>query len=173
MLPIERLHVLLHNLARGSRNQLASLKNYYDLFDVTQTSWRFEGEWSTPPKQSTLAALRVVPGNEGIVKRLGQSVHWDKISKSSLNLVSALWATVDPAYDRFRDRYLNYVRNQKRKNHAVLSMRRWEPAGVTPQEKLWQRMSHYIRVSHTLHLFTLNLRTQIAVSDDTHLLPTP
>lgn len=152
MLPIERLHVLLHNLARGSRNQLASLKNYYDLFDVTQTSWRFEGQWSTPPKASTLAALRIVPENDGNVTRLGQSVRLAKISKSSLNLVSALWASVDPAYDKFRDKYKTYVKNQKKKHNPVRSMRHWEPPGVTEREEYWQRMPHYIKVSHALNL---------------------
>jgi hypothetical protein len=60
MLPIERFHVLLKSLARGSRNLMSSIDNYYNLFDAAHTEWRGDASntWANPPRRSSLAADR-------------------------------------------------------------------------------------------------------------------
>jgi hypothetical protein len=60
MLPIERFHVLLKSLARGSRNLMSSIDNHYNLFDAAHTEWRGDesNTWANPPRRSSLAADR-------------------------------------------------------------------------------------------------------------------
>ena len=144
MLSVERFHVLLHNLARGSRNKLASLANKYDLYDVCQTNWRFEHEFFLAAKQSSLASMRVVPDNDGEVKRRGRFARTTSISEDDLLSVHALWATINSTYDKLLDRYNAYRRKMKRANKTIEPMRRWRPRSgrrLTPQEYEWTQMS--------------------------------
>lgn len=72
MLCVERFHVLLKSMAKGSRNQMASLANNYDLFDRTQTDWRPDPtiNWLAKPRGSSLAP-RAIPDNAGTVEVKG------------------------------------------------------------------------------------------------------
>lgn len=155
MLAIERFHVLLHNLARGSRNKLASLANKYDMYDITQTSWRFEHKFFLPAKQSSLASMRTVPEAMGEVKRRGRYARVARLSESDLLSVHALWATVNRDYDRLLDRYLRYKKKMKRARQVPVPMRQWRPSRgqLTDLETDWTRMSRIVQVlTHTVFL---------------------
>jgi hypothetical protein len=60
MLCIERFHVPLKSMARGSRNLMSSIDTHYNLFDAAHTEWRGDetNTWANAPRHSSLAADR-------------------------------------------------------------------------------------------------------------------
>lgn len=60
MLAIERLHVLLKQLARGTRNLMSSIMNNYNIYDAAHTEMRGDTsfKWTSEPRRSSLAADR-------------------------------------------------------------------------------------------------------------------
>ena len=154
MLMFERYHVLLKQLARGSRNMMRSLGKNYDIYEQCQTTWRFEGQWSSSPRKSTMASHREVQLNEGEVT-LPKAKRPGRLNDEGLFLVGALWATVNKGFDKMRDRYVAYRGKQNKTRKAILSMRRWKPRGnaLSEQEKLWKQMTRNVAVIYTYNLF--------------------
>ena len=94
--------------------------------------------------------MRIVPDAEGVVKRHGRFARTAMISEEDLRSVQALWATVDPAYDKFLDRYNAYVRKMKRAKKPILPMRDWRPLSgrrLNELEQHWTQMPAVVEVS--------------------------
>lgn len=105
MLWAERFHVILKSLARGSKHKLRSIATHYDMFDISQTDWRFDKlKWSSAPKKSTLVAAHDVPENKGNVTIAGATTS-TRLGPSEFSQVQDLWCIESKLLDSLRDRY--------------------------------------------------------------------
>jgi hypothetical protein len=154
-LPTERLHVKLHDLARGYCNMMRSFGRHYDLFDFSAVTARFENKnkWMSPPLASSLASERKVASNEGNVEVKGRETA-GVLGHALFEQVKNLWATVPEhkGFDRLKDRY----EREKRKSNTTVefpTFRQWHPRGtqLSDEQKSWTQMSKKVRVSSTYY----------------------
>jgi hypothetical protein len=105
MLWAERFHVILKSLARGSKHKMRSIAKHYDMFDISQTDWRFDQlGWSSAPKRSTLVAAHGIPEGQGIVTITGSKTP-ARLCPSDFSQVQDLWCIDSKVLDLLRDRY--------------------------------------------------------------------
>jgi hypothetical protein len=157
-LPTERLHVKLKNLARGYKHMMRSFGRHYDLFDATQTEWRLEDTpWITKPPASSLASVRDVPTNQGVVVAKGKS-RLGTLTRAEMEQVKNLWATECKGFDALKDRYAKEAAAhekaaRKRKRSTIPPepfprFRNWTPRRnvLSIEQQRWTQMSKSIQV---------------------------
>jgi hypothetical protein len=152
-LPTERLHVKLHNLARGYKNMMRSFGRHYDLFDFS-TITRFEGPslWMSRPAASSLASERKVESNDGVVHEFGQQTK-GKINHSLMEQVKDLWSIENKAFRRLRERY--ETEKSRQPQGTVPAFRHWQPKGtrLSEEQQDWTQMSKNVKVMIYLIIF--------------------
>lgn len=138
LLSVERYHVLLKSLARGTRNMVRYIGNHYSLFDISQTDWRMkEGErWATKAKQSSLAGAKEIPENNNNVLVKGRQTVF-KFTATMFKQVQELWATEFKVFDNLLDRY----RKETRRLPEV-TLAEWRPRKGRPltREEQWMKV---------------------------------
>lgn len=148
LLFVERYHVLLKSMARGSRNMVRSIGHHYSLFDISQTDWRLQigpEQWVVPPKHSTLAGAKEIPENQGLLVIKGKTN--DTVLAADMFLqVKELWATEHKVFDKLFDRF----NNDRRKRPPDVTLAAWMPKNgrrLNDEEKQIKCMSDQITVS--------------------------
>jgi hypothetical protein len=149
-LPMERLHVKLHDLARGYKNKMRSLGRHYELFDFSSIA-RCENPsiWMIPPRASTLASERKVEDNEGKVTPIGLQLT-GKISRDLMEQVKDLWSLKNRSFRQLRERYEAEKATNLRMNRRIPipAFRNWTPRGtqLSEEQKTWTQMSKEVKV---------------------------
>ena len=152
MLFVERLHVLLKKMGAGHKDRMQSFVNHYDLWDSSQSTWRWTGEWSTKPKKSTMAGYREVPqySTNVVAKGRRRSI----VLPTALHL-QVLWmfAVENKRLESLLNKYNAYVRGARRAAHRprqakVLELAQWSPKGVTlrADEAAWLQTPPTVQV---------------------------
>jgi hypothetical protein len=151
------LIVFFLDVCTDARDKMASLGKHYDLFDATQTEWRLENrdKWTTKPAASTLASLREISTNDGVVVAKGVQIP-GSLSRAEMEQVKNLWATECKGFDALKDRYAaeaTAYRGRKRKRAQKNKgqfprFRNWTPRGatLTDEENRWTQMSKDVQV---------------------------
>ncbi len=138
MLFVERLHVLLKKMGAGHKDRMQSFVNHYDLWDSSQSEWRWTGEWTTKPKKSTMAGCREVPEYDTKTVAKGAR-HTTVLSKDMHLQVFEMFAVENKRFDGLLDKYKTYVRNARTKKGArgrtggrapILELAEWKPTGA-------------------------------------------
>ena len=153
MLFVERLHVLLKRMGAGHKDRMQSFANHYDIWQACQSAWRWEQQWTSPAKQSTMAGYKAIPEYETVTvakgargtRRLDHTLHMQ---------VLELWATEVPAFDRLLDKFKAEVRRARAKGKNM-EIKDWRPRGqtLTAQEKAWLQTRRTVTVVHFTFYF--------------------
>ena len=152
MLFVERLHVLLKKMGAGHKDRMQSFVNHYDLWDASQSAWRWIGIWSSKPKKSTMAGYREVPqyGTNVMAKGARRTI----VLSAALHL-QVLWmfAVENKRLESLLNKYNAYVRGARRGAHRprqakVLELAQWSPKGVTlrADEAAWLQTPPTVQV---------------------------
>ena len=106
MLFVERLHVLLKRMGAGHKDRMQSFANHYDIWQQCQSTWRWEQEWTTPAKRSTMAGYKAIPEYESVTvpkgargaRKLDRTLHMQMLE---------LWAPRSEfkAFDKLLDKF--------------------------------------------------------------------
>ena len=152
MLFVERLHVLLKKMGAGHKDRMQSFVNHNDLWDASQSAWRWSGMWSSKPKKSTMAGYREVP-------QYGTNVV-AKGARSTIKLPAALhlqflwmFAVENKRLDSLLNKYNAYVRGARRGARSsrpakILELAQWSPKGMTlrDDEAAWLQTPRDVQV---------------------------
>jgi hypothetical protein len=135
MLWLERLHVLLKKMGAGHKDRMQSFVNHYDLWDTSQSEWRWTGSWTNAPKKSTMIGYRDVP--EYATKTLAKGARHTIVLSRAMHLqVLEIFAVENKRFDRLLDKYKASVRIAKRKKGPQarraqqLELAEWKPHGA-------------------------------------------
>lgn len=152
MLFVERLHVLLKKMGAGHKDRMQSFVNHYDLWDSSQSAWRWTGDWTTKPKKSTMAGYREVPqyGTNTVAKGARRTI----VLSAALHL-QVLWifAVENKRLDGLLNKYNAYVRAARRgaprsRQGQALELAQWRPKGVPlrDDEAAWLQTPRSVQV---------------------------
>ena len=156
MLFVERLHVLLKRMGAGHKDRMQSFANHYDIWQACQTTWRWEQQWTSPAKQSTMAGYKDIPEYAAVAvakgargtRRLDRDLHMQLLE---------LWATEIKQFDKLLDKFKADARRTKarakgRRAQAATSIeiKDWCPRDrtLTDKEKAWLQTRRTVTVLH-------------------------
>ena len=163
MLMMERLHVLLKRMASGSRDRMQSFANHYDLWDAAQTTWRFTGDWITPPKKSTMAGFVPMKEHDTVTEPKGAR-RTIKLNETVFDQVMELWATENRPLSALLARFAKEKTILlRRPNSPVIELKDFAPKKgprLTGQEKEWLQTSKYVKAIGKATLDGVMFRTQ-------------
>ena len=163
MLFVERLHVLLKRMGAGHKDRMQSFANHYDIWQACQSAWRWEHQWTSPAKRSTMAGYKGIPEHDTVTVALG--------ARSSRRLdptlhmqVLELWATENTAFDDLLDKFKADARRARTggsrgRSGRNIELKNWRPRGRTlsDQEKAWFCTRRTVTVQHFVECFLQNM----------------
>ena len=164
MLFVERLHVLLKRMGAGHKDRMQSFANHYDIWQACQSTWRWEGAWTSPAKRSTMAGYKDVLEHDTVTVALGARGS-RKLDRVMHMQVLELWATENKAFDKLLDKFKADVRRARTggsltQASRALELRDWSPRGVTlsDQAKAWLRTPRTVTVQPFVMCIVRNTR---------------
>ena len=131
MLGVERLHVLIKSLSKGTKNILATFQRKYDLFVQSQLKWRYKANHTWPTETNFMRKRPVQEQKHNLVllgkQRKRTADDW------LFGQLQDQWAIRSKPYDRFKDAYSTYVRNCRSRNKEPATFSTWNPLNRDPQ----------------------------------------
>ena len=148
MLFVERLHVLLKRMGAGHKDRMQSLANHYDIWQACQSAWRWEQEWTSPAKRSTMAGYKVTPEYDSVTVAKGAR-GTRKLDRTLHMQMLELLATRSElkAFDKLLDKFKADATRARAKGKTI-EIKDWHPRGktLTEQEKAWLQTRRTVTV---------------------------
>ena len=136
MLGVERIHVMIKKLGKSKRNIMASIQKNNDLLCQSQLEWRFQKDhkWSNEGKGSSLHIKQAVPVAQAIVQPRG-AMWKKKVRASMLQTLENEWTVRGKPFDKLRDRWITYSKNQRRARKKPLKFSDWQKSQNLQEEQ--------------------------------------